>query len=799
MNHSKAVTVESPIGRCETDSTGVPVGVVRMDFTKSYAAVGVLLQEYINEGKSEAWEKIKKKIDYTYESLDLALTPLEAETGFGQEIKSRIAKGQKLLFKPNLVNIQNIDPQTHGPDMGSTTCTEWPFIAALMRWFHDKAGVSYCQMTVGEAATMMPAAAGLYSMVNPDRRTVTAEAAIEGRSGNFYGGWGFYFARKYLADSLGPGAAEDPMRGYEESAAGTYIPPGLAADKLMVYDLNRIFDDPSKGREVPVKDGINYKSITLHKAIIGGDPGNPEDRKAYPGCILVNVPKFKVHAITLFTNVIKNLGIGLYPMQFSKSGGYTWDYSVPHSLIPGMKCGIPHQVWVPDMDLASGAPRRDRDGRYIVKQTGGITATMIDIIRAVLDQGILMFHVVDGVETINLEHTGSGIETKHPEGIVFAGLDPLATDLLSARYMFSNVPLKEALSSNMDDGNGGSFPQAVPIPILEGTNIVTQLGLDCCLSRDKTFEKAEKRGLGQRNYYVVGHDRITDAPMMTIQGHLGAVRDGAFSDVITSTLYFDAYKVPWDLQKTAFSYFDAIDKLTGASLKKEFLAAFDENGDGILTYEEFGNKGIWGPGLLLMGEWVSRSGTEPLGYLKGRFLNGVTPLRMSSPILNPQGHDLMKEFYYGVACLAALQISQVEMESPDPFQPGLNFGMGKWPSYQLANYFFTASSIYGREFPNKLIFPSLYGMALFYADLSQNGGQYAGKVRNAPNPEGITRYVSDVSSGSAKPLDFTLYVPPGFESVGGSAVPNVEATTDPTKVFTASFTGGKEVWDRMEA
>ncbi|MBN1613333.1 MAG: DUF362 domain-containing protein, partial [Deltaproteobacteria bacterium] len=697
------------------------------------------------------------------------------------------------------VNIQNIDPQTHGPDMGSTTCTEWPFVAALMRWFHDKMGVSYHQMTLGEAATMMPAAAGLYSMVNPDRFTVTVEAAIEGRSGDFYGGWGFYFARKYLADSLGAGSVEDPMRGYEESAAGTYIPPGLAGDRLMVYDLNRIFDDTSKGREVPVKDGVNYQCITLHKAVIGGDPESQEDRKAYPGCILVNVPKFKVHAITLFTNVIKNLGIGLYPMQFSKSGDYTWDYSVPHSLIPGMKSGIPHQVWTPDMDLASGAPKRDEEGRYIVKKTGGITATMIDIIRAVLDQGIFMVHVVDGIEAINIEHTGSGIETKHPEGIVFAGLDPVATDLLSARYMFSNVPLKEALESGMDDGSGGRFPRMVPIPVLEGTNIVTQLGLDCCLSRDKTFERAEKRGLGQRSYHAVGYDRVTDGPVVSIEGHLGTVRDGLFSDMITGTLFFDAYKVPWDLQKTAFAYFDAIDKLTGSSLKKEFLEAFDEDGDGVLTYDEFGNKGIWGPGLLLLGEWVSRAGTEPFGYLKGRFLNGVTPLRMSSSILNPRGHDLMKEFFYGPTCLAALQISQVEMEAPDPFQPGLNFGMGKWPSYQLASYFFTASSIYGREFPNKLTFPSLYGMALFYADLSRNGGRYAGKVRNAPDPEGITRYVSEVSSGVSKPLDFILYVPPGFESVGGAAVPNVEATVDPAKVFTVSFAGGREAWDRMAA
>ena len=105
------------------------------------------------------------------------------------------------------------------------------------------------------------------------------------------------------------------------------LPPGRASDKLMVYDLNRIFDDPSKGREIEVPEGVNFKSITLHKAIVGGSTDDSKDISDYPGSILVNVPKFKVHSITLFTNVIKNLGIGLYPMQSAKKGNRQWDYS----------------------------------------------------------------------------------------------------------------------------------------------------------------------------------------------------------------------------------------------------------------------------------------------------------------------------------------------------------------------------------------------------------------------------------------------------------------------------------------
>jgi hypothetical protein len=60
--------------------------------------------------------------------------------------------------------------------------------------------------------------------------------------------------------------------------------------------------------------------------------------------------------------------------------------------------------------------------------------------------------------------------------------------------------------------------------------------------------------------------------------------------------------MPWDLQETAFHYFEAVDKLVGSSLKKEFIETFDEDGDGIVTYEEFGKKGIFGPILHLAGD-----------------------------------------------------------------------------------------------------------------------------------------------------------------------------------------------------
>jgi len=794
MNDFRPLIVDSPLGKREIDHSGSVVAGVRMDPGKSYAGIGELLQEYINHCNPEAWEKIRVKIDYTYKNLDLALGPLDEETGFSREVKSRTEKGQKLLFKPNLVTIFCIDPQTHGPDIGSTACTEWSFIAALMRWFHDQLGISYHKMALGEAATSMPAAAAQYTLENPEGKSITPEAVIEGKVGDFYCGWGFYFVRKYLAESLGSSLKDDPMKGYEESVAGIYIPPGHVSDKLMVYDLNRIFDDPTKGRELVVPDGVNFKSITLHKAVVGGAPEHPKDLLPYPGCVLVNVPKFKVHAIALFTNVIKNLGIGLYPMQFAEAGQCLWNYSVPSNPIPGMKASIPHQVWVSEIDPETCLPKRDEAGQYIVRKTGGITATMIDIIKALRSQGIFMIHVVDGIEAINQDHQGKVMGIKEPEGMAFAGLDPVATDFLCARYMFSNVPLPEALEAGLGDGTGGRFPQRVPLPAVEGKNIVTRMGYDCPLSRDFSLANAEKRGLGVRKYYVVGRDAVTDRPLVSLQGHLGTVRGGTFYDLVTKTLFFDVYKIPWDLQQTAFNYFAAVDRIAGSSLEREFLEAFDENGEGIVTYEEFGAKGMLDVFLWAGGDSISEVGRNPFGYLRGMFILRSKMLKYREPSWNIQGHSILKESSYGAACFVAYKMSQAQVEAPDPFLPGLMWGKGKWPSFQLAGYIYLGVTLYGEQFPFKMGFPSLYGLAFRYADLTQNNGRFAGKIRSQPDPEALSRYVSGVTSGKQTPLNFTFYVPAGYDSVAGVKVPNVEVTTDPARILTATFTGGQEVW-----
>jgi len=788
--------LNSPLGQRFPDSSGSPVGVARIDPEKSYAGVGDLLEKVINESSDDAWIKIKAKIDYTYEGLDFALTPLKEKTDLEKEIRGRVNQGQKLLFKPNLVSIMNIDPQTHGTGLGNTACTEWPFIAALMRWFHDRMGVRYSQMAVGEAATVLAASAGYFSIINPEGKRVTTEAVIEGRSGSFYGGWGFYFARRYLAECPTFDLADDPMRGFESSVEGSYSPPGMVDHELRVFDLNRI-DDPRKGREIDVPNGINFKTITLHKAIVGGDPADPQDRQAYPGCILVNVPKLKVHTNSLITNIIKNLGIGLYPMQFSKGGDCCWEYANPHHPIPGMKGGVPHEVWVPEMNLETCLPQVDQSGKLSLRKTGGLTATMVDIVKAVQAQDVFMIHIVDAIEATNLDHTGTDMARKEAEGLVIAGLDPVAADLFSARYIFCNVPLKEAVNVPLDDGAGGHFPQAVPLPMVEGSNIITVKGYDCPLAREDCFEQAEARGLGKRAYYVLGRDIVTDSPLISLDGHLGRVKEGAFVDVITKALYFDIFKFPWDLQKTAFGYLSAVDQLTGSSHNKTFLEAFDENGDGVVTYCERGQKGVGSIALHLGGYSTSCLGAEPLGFISGRVKTGMKRLKIVDPQRNSRGYDFLKEFSFGGVCLAAFRMSQIEMESPDLFVPGLTWGKGKWPSFQMAQFISLGMALYGQGFPHQTGFPSLYGSAVYYADITQRDGKYLGGSGRRPDPEKIRQYVAAIQKGEDQPMDFTFYVPQGFDKLGGSPLPNVKVTDDPAKVLTVQFKGGQEIWGEI--
>ena len=156
MSRSTPLILDSPIGKQTVNQSGSVVGVVRVEAAKSYSGMGGLLQEYLNNSSPGAWDKIRAKIDYTYENHRFRVGAFRRRRlDSGKEIQSRIEKGQKLFFKPIWLTPLH-KPQTNGPDPGSTACTEWALMAALMRWFHDKLEISYHQMTFGEAATSYP-------------------------------------------------------------------------------------------------------------------------------------------------------------------------------------------------------------------------------------------------------------------------------------------------------------------------------------------------------------------------------------------------------------------------------------------------------------------------------------------------------------------------------------------------------------------------------------------------------------------------------------------------------------------
>ena len=796
MTDKTAIVVDSTIGKLSVDAVGSPVAGVRMDPSRAYADVPELLKSFIDESDTSAWEEIKKRIDYIYSSLDHALSRLNEETAFGEQVKSRIQEGKKLLFKPNMVNPRVIDPATHGEGLGNCACTPWPFIAALMRWFHDKLDITYHEMAVGEAASATSIMAGAFGLLNTGGGPITTEAVIEGKSGDFYGGWGFYFVRKYLSETHQTSHQDDPMNGYEESVSGRYLPPGRAGGRLMVYDLNRLCDNKSKPREVPVPDGANFKEITLHKAIVGGDPGSPEDIKDYPGCVLINVPKLKMHAIDLLTNAIKNLGIGLYPMEVAHHDdpeSTQWKYAFPFKSYPGMKTEIPHSVWVAKADDETGLPIRDENGNYIVTKTAGMSGTQADVIKATENQGVLMLHVVDAIEPTNIDHTGGARGVKVPEGYVLASLDPVALDLVCARYCFKMVPMLEARRLQKEQNLSTDFIQKVPIPKSDGQNIVTEDGFDSPLFRYNLFKYAEDRGLGQQSYYIVGWDSVAGAPLASLEGHLGRVEDGRFSELITPNFYFNPATLLWDLQRTVLGYLEANDSLTGSSYYQEVLDAFDEDGDGVIDYDEHDKNGFWTPLLRLGADAMRQMAVGTDGLLRTQFLYGAMQVKYGDGNWNAQGHDFMKAFRLVFTSAIAFMMSQVETESQDPFFPNVTWGKGKWPSLQLAIYVSAGSAIYGPGFPMAVDLMSLYGLAFQYADRVLNRAGYTGGTGAESDPAALSNYIKAVSEGCA-PLDFMLYVPQGYGKIGGNDVPNVEETTAPEKILTVHFDGGREVW-----
>lgn len=788
--HSKIPVVDSPLGKKQVDSEGAPISGVRMDVFKAYDGIPKLLRSFINANDGAAWMEIVNKIDYIYSNLDYALALLDKETALGDEVQAQIRSGKKLLFKPNLVSPIGIDPATHGEGVGAIICTEWPLIAALMRLFHDKLGISYSQMALGEASTATFVFASMFSKMA--EKNITTEAVLEGRSGDFYGGWGFFFVRKYLAEHHPATHNDNPMNGYEDSAAGRYFPPGRAGNRLMIYDLNKVEDDPDKGRTVAVPDGANFKEITLHKTVIGGNPFDEDDRKDYPGCVLINVPKLKMHAQDLLTNALKNLGIGLYPGQcaLKKSKDLSWKYAYPPTLNPSYKGKIPHSPWMMLMDDTTNLPVKDKHGAYIATKTAGFSGTESDIIRAVQHQKVFMLHIVDAVNIINISHNPDGNSVRVPEGYVWSSLDCVALDLFCARYCFKTVPMLEGLQFKEKNGWNTEFVHYVPVAQINGKNIITGLGIDSPLFRYDLYRYAEQRGVGQQQYYVVGWDSLTGTPLTSLEGHFGRIDTGKFHELMTGTMYYNLNTILHHLQKTILSYAAAHDDLTGSTLVKEFMVNFDENHDGVIDYDEKG-RGIDTAQLGKLAYALDLKISAAYGGLKGSFIESSFHIKNSDPNWNPEGHDFARETILVAKAALAYNMSQSKAISADLFIPGMMYGSGMWPSWRTATYILITSGIYGSQSSKGISLGSLYGNAFQYADKLLNRGTYTGSIDQAiSDPESIHKYFEAVAKG-ATPLGFTFYVPVGYGSLEGIKIPNVEETADPGKLYTVHF---DDVW-----
>ncbi len=790
---SRQLVVSSPSGKLRLDSQGSAIGAVRMNPQLAYSDIPLLIKEVIDRDSEAAWDRVRTKIDYIYSCLTCALGMLDEETAFSRAVIARVEKGQNLLIKPNLVFPAYIDHITHGPgNVGA--CTPWPFVAALMRWFHDKLDVTYHHMSLGEAGSSVTPVAGAYTLAQAGKQVVTPEAVIEGRWGTGYGGWGFYFVRRYLADTHPPDHRDDPMNGYDESVRGICLPSGRAREKLMVYDLNRIADDGSNGREVPVPHGINFKSVTLHKAVIGGDPDNPEDAKDWPGCVLINAARLKIHNLDLLTSATKNIGVGLYPMEAKADGhqgGIRWKYAGPNKPVPGVKSGIPHTVWIPEIDEDTGMPRQGKDGEVLLEKTGGLSATIADAVAAVKGQDILMFHVVDAIEPTNRFHTGPGV-TPIPEGYAFAARDPVALDLLCARYLFTTVPMAEAKAIQKEKNLPTSFLQRMPIPRANKGSIVTEEGFDSPISRYTGFNHFQERGLGQQDYYVVGRDEWQGGLLASLGGQLGRVKAGKFSELLTKEIYFSAMLPLWDLQATTLAYAGANDTITGSGYKPALLHEFDESGDGIIDYDEKGG----GRNLLLIAHGLRLPAVDSDNQerLRIKFLLAAVSLRCMNKEWNAKGYHFNDWVLFNSAVATGLEMAQAPLESSDPFVSGMIWGKGRWPSIQFAEYCHICTQIYGNQFPDSYdVVASLYGLAFQYADVKWGQGKYTGARSGAGD---ISRYHRDVEHGAGL-LSFTLYVPPAYGKTGDKKIPNAEETDDPSRIFTASFNDGREMWREL--
>ena len=182
----------------------------------------------------------------------------------------------------------------------------------------------------------------------------------------------------------------------------------------------------------------------------------------------------------------------------------------------------------------------------------------------------------------------------------------------------------------------------------------------------------------------------------------------------------------------------ANDQLTGSSYARAWLDAFDENGDGIIDYEEKGREGT--TDFFLYGAAYDNHVTARVAHGRwlGYFLFHSNMLRWSNVELNVEKRDFLKHHQETSAVAMGMALSRMEIEAPDPIFPSMTWGKGKWPSIQAAVYLTTGMAIYGRGFPSRMTTDSLYGVAFRYASTMHRASNPAGRRwPTAQEPPGI--------------------------------------------------------------
>ena len=558
-------TVQSPIGEADSRCRGRgrrrraprPRAVVR---GRARAA-----KEVIDRDDASAWQAIVERIDYTFFWLDGALKSF-ARRRPSRYAAREVANGKKLLFKPNLVDPICVDPQTtprfrqlrlHRLALRRRPHALVPRQARyLLPSDGDRRG--------GNGAVRLrrppqPAQQRPRHARRPSSRVASTISTAAGRSTSSESTWRKRTTRRTATTRCA--ATTTAWRATTCRRAGRM-------DRLPVYDLNRIQDVPVRGPERPRAGRRQLPGDNLHKAIVGGEPSDAADRRDYPGCVLLSLPKLKVHTIALFTNAIKNLGIGLYPMEAAADAdaeSTRWLYSSPRLPMPGMKSRIPHEVWTAGVRRPDGpAQARDRaahgrahrhDGghRQGRAQPGGH-----DIQRGRRDRG--------------RQHRP--LRCRRP-----AIKRPRRLRLRLERYAGARPALRPLHVQDGAHGGGANARQqrgqgALGVPAARaaadggGPEHRHAGGRTTHRYRGTSSSPTRKRGARRPTYHVVGQRRLAGRAARVAAGPPGQGRPTAFSELITGHALLRQREGAVGPAGVRDGYAAANDQLTGSNYRR---------------------------------------------------------------------------------------------------------------------------------------------------------------------------------------------------------------------------------------